>query len=248
MHFFRTARPHYFDVACRTGSTERGAHAINSESGCRHSERLLDGPACAIDLFSMQSSAGNGCTEAALQPLTDQRPLLQKAAGECEIKCCTIIDEQLACQRPHVQGEFLNCHVNDSVRAHVALHCHRKYGWGERCERFAIRCDSPRNKLLDFIYLRGGQNRAGQRRFRLAPVMCGCYNAQRASADPRAAPLVAKRYSPSTAPAKYSGWTAAVGNRTRAGNEQYSRTIAKCIGKRDARIGLYNDLIRDFAV
>jgi len=109
-----------------------------------------------------------------------------------------------------VQDQFFSGERDQRVGARISTRGgaeHRRY---QRSKRARISGRRPRNQILHVFALRRGKNGKEQRGRRLASVArCRDY-AQRATADPTAAPFISERWTPTTAAHYLAGRTPAV--------------------------------------
>jgi hypothetical protein len=106
----------------------------------------------------------------------------------------------------------------------------------QRRERSRIGRGSPRNQILDVLALGGGENGEEKSGRRLTPVARRGDDAEGATSDPTAAPFVAERRPPPSAPHNFAGWAAAIRDRTGTNDEKNSRAIVERIVHRNQAI------------
>jgi hypothetical protein len=147
-----------------------------------------------------------------------------------------------------VQHQLLRCQAYKRARALITV---RSGGEYDRCESgigTRVGDCSPRYEILHIFASSRGENREEQGSRRLSPVTGRGDDAQRASADPAAAPFVSKRRTPAATAQDCSRRTASVRDRAGPDNEENSRTVLEGVIQRDHAVGVDDYFFGDLSL
>jgi len=144
-----------------------------------------------------------------------------------------------------VQHKLLGGERHKGVGAGIACSRRREDHRNERSKRSRIRDGSPRNEILDILALSRRENGEEKCCRRLSTIARSRDDAQRALSNPATTSFVAENRAPTTATNDLPRGTAAIGNRSSAGDQQNSGSIVESIVHRDQPIGIDDDFFRD---
>jgi len=143
-----------------------------------------------------------------------------------------------------VHDELLRGERHQSHRASIARGRGRHHHGCKAGDRRRAGGDRPRDQIIHRIHLGRGENASGERGRCFAAIGSRGDDAERASADPRAAALITEHRPPPAAPRKCTVYSPRISDRAGAREENYSRTIAECIHQCYGRVAVHNDFLR----